>query len=52
MGLGAPWSDTYLEPQNKEQSSMMFINQLPKITKTISVINPIFHGVPWDDAYL
>ena len=26
MGIGAPWADTYLEPQQKEQSFVMFIN--------------------------
>ena len=27
MGLGSPWPDAYLELQQKEQYSLMFINQ-------------------------
>ena len=26
MGLGTPWADAYLEPQQKERFSLMFIN--------------------------
>ena len=33
MGLGAPWEDAYPENQQKEQSSVIFINQLPKSYK-------------------
>ena len=36
MDIGAHWSDAYLEPQQKEQSSVMFINHLPKIKHKLS----------------
>ena len=26
MGIGAPWDDAFIEPQQKQQSSVMFIN--------------------------
>ena len=29
MGLGAPWDDSYLQQQIKEQSYVMFIYQYP-----------------------
>ena len=35
MVIGAPWADTYLEPQQKEQTSLMFISQLPTIHQNI-----------------
>ena len=31
MGLGAPWDESYLEHQQKEQSSVIFVNQFPTI---------------------
>ena len=31
MEVGAPWDDAYLEPQQKEQSYVMFINKSPTI---------------------
>ena len=31
MGRGAPWDNAVIELQEKEQSSLMFINQFPKI---------------------
>ena len=40
MSLGAPWSDAYLEPQQKEQSSVIFISQLPKTNLNISMNEP------------
>ena len=36
MGLGASCDTAYLETQQKEQSSVMFINQSPKIHQNIS----------------
>ena len=31
MGVSAPWADAYLEPQQKEQYFVMFINKFPTI---------------------
>ena len=36
MGLGDPWADAYIEPQQKEQYSVMFINQSPTIHQKLS----------------
>ena len=36
MGIGYPWDNYYLEPQQKEQYSVMFINKSPKIYQQIS----------------
>ena len=52
MGLGAPWAGTYLEPQQKEQSSVIFINQSPTIHQNFPGINPMGLGAPWANAYL
>ena len=35
MGRGASWADAFLEPQQKEQSSVMFINLFPTINQDI-----------------
>ena len=41
MGRGAPWYNAFIEPQQKEQSSMMLINQLPTInhSNNLSKVN-------------
>ena len=31
MGLIAPWSEAFLEPQKKKKYYLMFISQFPKI---------------------
>ena len=36
MGLGTPWVDSYLEDKQKEQSSVIFMNQPPKIYQILS----------------
>ena len=36
MGLGAPWDETCLEPKQKENSSVIFINQSLTIHQNIS----------------
>ena len=46
MGLGTPWADAYLEPQQKQQSFVVFINQYPTIQNKIPGINPMGLGVP------
>ena len=38
MGIGNPWDDAYLEPQQKEESSMVFINIQPWQNKQSSVM--------------
>ena len=53
MGLGASWTDTYLEHQQKKQYYVMFINKSPIIYQNVS--SDFFHmvlGTPWSDAYL
>ena len=52
MGLGVPWDDTYLEPQQKEQSFVMFIDQSPTIHQNFLVINPMGLGDPLAETYL
>ena len=52
MYLGSPWGGAYLEPQQKEQYSFMFINILPTIHQTIPGIIPMGFGAPWSNAYL
>ena len=37
MGLGATWANSYLETQQKEQSFVIFINQLLKIHQNLSI---------------
>ena len=41
-----------LETQQKEQSSMMFMNQFPSIHQNCPVINPMGIGASWSNAYL
>ena len=36
MGLGAPWYNFYLQQQQKEQSSVMFVYQYPVTYQNIS----------------
>ena len=53
MGLSASCSNAYLEPQQKEKSSVMFIEinrQQSNIFPT--GINTMELGTPWDNAYL
>ena len=52
MDLGTSWADAYIENQQKEQSYLIFINQLPKIHHNVSRDEPMGLGAPWDDAYL
>ena len=52
MILGALWDDAYLELQQKEQSYLMFINQLSKIHQNWPGINPMGFVDPWCDIYL
>ena len=52
MVLGAPWVDAFLEPQQDEKSSLVFINQLPTIQKMFPEIKPMDLVDPWSDAYL
>ena len=46
------WYEAYLEPQQKEQSSVMFINQSPIIYQKFPGINLMGLGDPWADAYI
>ena len=38
MGLGSPWADAYIQPQQNEQYSVMFINIDPQKRKKYSVM--------------
>ena len=38
MGLGSPWSDAYIQPQQNEQSSVVFINIDPQQKEKASVM--------------
>ena len=44
MDLGTSWADAYIENQQKEQSYLIFINQLPKIHHNVSRDEPMG---PW-----
>ena len=44
MGIGAPWGDAYIEPQQKNQSYLIFKNKLPIIYQNISRYEP---NGPW-----
>ena len=35
MGIGDPWTDYYLEPQQKEQYYVMLINKSPEIYQNV-----------------
>ena len=52
MGLGASWADAYVEPQQKKQSSLMFINLLTTIHQMFPRINPMGIGDPWANDYI
>ena len=52
MCLGAYSAEVYLQPQQNEQSSLMFLNILPIINQKFPGIIPIILGSSWDDDYL
>ena len=52
MDLSAPCDYSYLQHQQKELSSVMFIDQHPVNQKNWPGINPMGLGVPRADSYI
>ena len=52
MGLGYPWYVSYLQHQQKENSSVRCIYQSIVTHQFSPDINPIGLSAPWDDFYV
>ena len=51
MGLSSPWDNAFIEPKQKEQSSVMVKINHEQNTNIITDINPMVLGAYWYNTY-